>query len=272
MKNVVKKSAFGFSAVHAGQRNVSVEPQLIATSTKGAFRLTAPVTKLLGIAPGDYVMFINNIANIDEAIAKQTPDVVAFAEENGLELGSPELTIAMHKEFDMWAVAKGIQLYSPKGTPLTCKERLSLKDKVAVVRANFDEVLSSALASDNAELVEVLSREGITTEEQVEILASTIEGQDVAKYQGAKTANPSGMTGTGLSLNFTDSNVWNQLKVGMDDAEKMNRVFDVDLESVTTILVDNGYEEVKVAIVPLVDYTDKAPVVRGADADAETEE
>ena len=47
MKTVSKKSAFGFSAVNAGQRNVAVEPQVIATSTMGQFRLTAPVTRLL---------------------------------------------------------------------------------------------------------------------------------------------------------------------------------------------------------------------------------
>ena len=61
MKTTTKKSAFGFSAVNAGQRNVAVDPQIIATSTLGAFRLTAPVTKVLGIQPGDYVMFVLDV-------------------------------------------------------------------------------------------------------------------------------------------------------------------------------------------------------------------
>ena len=261
----VKKSAFGFAAVNAGQRNVAVEPQLVATSTNGAFRLTAPVTKLLGIAPGDYVMFVNNIAQIDAALAARTEDVVAYAKENDLELGSPELAIAMHKEFDMWGVAKGIALYNSKGIAQTVKERLSVKDKEAIVRANFATYLEQALASDNTELVEALSREGVTEDEQVTLLASCIEGQEVTKYQGSKTANPSGLTGAGVSLNFTDSNVWNQLKADMDSATDLNRIFDIDTDEVMTIELSNGYEDVKVPFFVLGAYTDKAPAKKGAE-------
>lgn len=261
-----KKSAFGFAAVNAGQRNVSVEPQLIATSTAGAFRLTGPVTKLLGIAPGDYVMFINNLPQIDAALAAQTDEVVAFAEENGLELGSPALAIAMHKEYDMWGVAKGIQLYNSKGIPQTVKERLTVKDKEAMVRANFAAVLEQALATADSAVVEALSREGVTEDEQVAILVEGIEGREVPKYQGSKTANPSGLTGAGVSLNFTDSNVWNQLKVDMDNAVEMNRIFDIDTTEVMTIELSNGYEDVRVPFLVLGDYTDKAPSKRGGDS------
>ena len=264
MKTTTKKTAFGFSAVNAGQRNVAVDPQLIATSTLGAFRLTGPVTKLLGIAPGDYVMFVNNIATIDAALAAGTPDVVAYAEENGLEVGSPELAIAMHKEFDMWGVAKGIQLYNSKGIAQTVKERLTVKDKEAIVRADFANVLEAALASGNDELVAALSREGVTEDEQVAVLVDTMEGREVPKYQGSKTANPSGLTGAGVSVNFTDSNVWNQLKADMEDAEALNRIFDIDTTEVMTIMLSNGYEDVKVPFLVLGDYTDKAPSKRGA--------
>lgn len=269
MKPSIKKSAFGFSAVNAGQRNVSVEPQLIAVSTSGGFRLTAPVTRVLGIAPGDYVMFINNVAEIDAALAKQTKEVVDFATEQGLKLGSVELAIAMHKEFDMWAVAKGIALYKSNGTPLTVKERLSAKDRKSFVFNDFDATLAEALASENEELVEALSREGITKDEQVDILASLIEGKEVQKYQGSKAAATSGRTGAGLPLNFTDSNVWNQLKHDMENAEAMNRVFSVDVEDVQTIVLNNGCEDVKVPIVILGEYTDEAPIARGAKEDVE---
>lgn len=270
MKTTTKKSAFGFSAVNAGQRNVAVEPQLVALSTPGGFRLTGPATKILGIAPGDNVAFISNVDAIDAALASHDETIVAFAEEMGLELDSAELSIAAHKEFDQWAVCKGYALYNSKGTPLTVKERLSMKDKEAIVRANFDEILSMAMASDNAELVEALSREGVTRDEQIELLTATIEGKEVPKYQGSKSANPSGMTGVGLNLNFTDSNVWNQLKVGVEEPTKINRVFDLDLDGVETIVLSNGYEDVKVTIIPLGDYTDKAPATRGT-SDSEEE-
>lgn len=263
MKTTVKTSAFGFSAVNAGQRNVAVEPQLVALSTLGGFRLTGPATKLLGVAPGDNVGFINNVDAIDAAIAANAPEIVAFAEEQGLELGSAELAIAAHKEFDMWAVCKGYQMFTGKGTPLTVKERLSGKDRVAIVKANFDEILAAAMASENAELVDALSRDGITADEQIELLASTIEGREVPKFHGSKSANPSGMTGVGVNVTFTDSNVWNQLKCDLDEPTKVNRVYDLVLDSVQTIMLSNGYEEVKVTIIPLGDYTDKAPAARG---------
>ena len=269
MKTTVKTSAFGFSAVNAGQRNVAVEPQLVALSTLGGFRLTGPATKLLGIAPGDNVGFINNVDAIDAAIAANAPEIVAFAEEQGLELGSAELAIAAHKEFDMWAVCKGFAMYNGKGTPLTIKERLSQKDRLAIVRANFDEILAAAMASDNTELVDALSREGVTMEEQMELLASTIEGREVPKYHGSKSANPSGMTGVGVNVTFTDSNVWNQLKVDVEEPTKINRVYDLVLDGIQTIMLNNGYEDVKVTIIPLGDYTDKAPATRGG---AESEE
>lgn len=262
MKTSVKKSAFGFSVVNAGQRNVAVEPQLVATSTLGQFRLTAPVTKLLGITPGDYVMFINNCADIDAALAAQTPEIVAFAEEQGLALGSVELSLAAHKEFDVWAVAKGIALYNSKGIALTVKERLTAKDKVALVEAKFDETLESALAAGNDELTAALTREDVTRAEQVEILASVIEGREMPKYSGSKTANPSGMTGAGLPLTFTDTNVWNQLKADVTAKEAVNRTFDINVAEVETITMNNGYEDVEVQIVCLGTSVDSEPIAR----------
>lgn len=145
-----------------------------------------------------------------------------------------------------------------------------MKDKEAIVKANFDEILASAMASDNDELVSALSRDGITYEEQVELLTNVVEGREVPKYHGSKSANPSGMTGVGLNLNFTDSNVWNQLKVGVEEPTKINRTFTLLVDDVETIMLNNGYEDVKVTIIPLGDYTDKAPATRGtAESDEE---
>lgn len=266
MKPSVKKSAFGFSAVNAGQRNVAVEPQLVATSTLGQFRLTAPITRLLGIAPGDYVMFINNTIDIDNALKAQTPEVVAFAKEQGLELGSAELAIAMHKEYDVWGIAKGIALYNSKGIALSVKERLTYKDKVALVEADFDAMLegyiSAAQADGNEDAVTAITREDITREEQVEIIANGIEGRELPKFQGSKTANPSGLTGVGLPVTFTDTNVWNQLKADMEDKEVLNRTFDINTDEVETVVMNNGHEDVKVSVVFLGTSVDAKPTSR----------
>lgn len=268
----VKAMGFGFGVVNAGQRNIVVEPQFIAVSTEGNFRITPPVSKALGVGHGDYIMFLNNVDNIDAAIASKDAVVVDFCEANGLELGTPEAAIAIHKEFDMWAIAKGIVEYDTKGNIKTTTERLTKNDKTKYVSQHFDEMLAAAYEHADKETKDALTRDGVTKEEQIDILTAFVVARELPKYKGSKVANPAGLTGAGTSLTFTDSNVWKQLKADMgDDAEKMNRVFDVDIENLQDVTLSNGYNEVTVKAVVLGDSVDKEPARIGKKAD-ETEE
>lgn len=256
----VKAMGFGFSAVNAGQRNVTVEPQVIAVSTESSFRLTPAVSRVLGIANGDYVMFFNNVNEIENAISEKNPIVVEFCEAQGLELGSPESKVAIHKEFDMWAVAKGVIEYDSKGNQKTTSERLTKNDKAKYVSQHFEEMLEAAMKQADDETKDALSREGITKDEQMEILATFVVPRELPKYSGSKAANPAGLTGVGVSVNFTDNNVWKQLKADLQgNANKYNRVFDVDIEAVQTLDYYNGYETVQVKALVLGEYTDKTP-------------
>lgn len=258
--NGLKSMGFGFSAVNAGQRNTVVEPQVICVSTEGNFRLTPPVSKVLGVGHGDYVMFLNNIDAIDAAIAARVDEVVNFCNEQGLEVGTPEAAIALHKEFDMWAVAKGIVEYDTKGNQKTTTERLTKNDKIKFVTQNFEDMLATAMEQADDETKEALSRDGVTKEEQVDILAAFVTPRELPKYKGSKAANPAGLTGAGTSLTFTDSNVWKQLKADMgEDGTKFNRVFDVNLEELQDIELSDGYKTVTVKALVLGDYTDKEP-------------
>lgn len=260
MKTNGKAMGFGFSAVNAGQRNVSVEPQVIAVSTEGNFRITPPVSRVLGIGHGDYVMFLNNVDNIDAAIVAKDAQVVAFCEEQGLEVGSPEAAIAIHKAFDMWAIAKGIVEYDTKGNQKTSTERLTKNDKIKFVSQNFADMLEQAMEQADDETKEALSRDGINKEEQIDILSAFVTPRELPKYKGSKAANPAGLTGAGTSLTFTDSNVWKQLKADMgDEATNINRVFDVDVEDVQDIVLSDGYKEVSVKAIVLGEYSDKEP-------------
>lgn len=261
MKSVSSKGlSFGFSVINAGQRNTVVEPQCIAVSTNGGFRITAPVSKALGVANGEYVMFLTNVDTINNAIADKHPDIVAFCEEHGLDVMSDEAAVAIHKEFDMFAIAKGIKEFDPKGNHRTCTERLSKKDKLTYVVQNFETMLEGALASGKEELVDALTREGITKEEQMDILATYVKPKELPKYKGSKVASPSGTTGTGTALTFTDSNVWNQLKADLGaEASKINRAFDVDVNDIQEMVINDGYKDVKVKMLVLGDYTDSAP-------------
>lgn len=269
----VKGMSFGFGVVNAGQRNVIVEPQFIAVSTEGNFRITAPVSKALGAGHGDYIMFLNNIDQIDQAISNKDASLVEFCGTNGLELGTPEAAIAIHKEFDMWAIAKGIMEYDLKGNVKTTTERLTKKDKTTFVNQNFDTMLENALQSADEETKDALTRDGVTKDEQVAILTKYVAARELPKYRGSKAANPAGLTGAGTTLTFTDSNVWKQLKADMgEEAESMNRVWDVDPEAVQDVEVSDGYKNVTVKALILGDYADKEPARIGKSGEEDTEE
>ena len=250
MKDFSKGLSFGMGIVNAGQRAVSEEPELVVVSTPGSFRMTAQVSKALGIAHGEYVMFINNCANIDNAIINKVPEVVAFCEEKGLDVDSPEAAMAVHAEFDIWALAKGIAELDKNGNPCTTRIRMTKNDKIKYVNTYFNETLEGALASSNEELKAVLTREGITEDEQKELLISCIQGDEVAKVKGSKCANTAALSGIGVTLNFTDSNVWKQLKSNMTDEEatSKNRVYAVDIDNLQEAVVNNGYKDVVVKI------------------------
>lgn len=273
--------SFGVSVVVAGQRQGgNNRPELIATSTNGGFRLTGAATRILGVMPGDYVMFLNNLAQIDAAILDTTNEnhaaLVEFCEQNGLDITTPEALVAIHKEFDEWYVAKGVQEFDARGNAKMAKERLSKKDRMTYVAQNFDEFVKQVEESTEEgakEVQEALHREDITKEEQIEILAQLVEAKDVPSYQGSKCANPSGQTGTGLTVMFTDSNVWAQLKADLkDDADKKVRVYDLDLSDIRTAKVSNGHELVDVKYLVLGTSVDKDPARIGAGASTEEDE
>lgn len=267
------KLAFGFSAVNAGQRNVSYEPELVAGANAGSFRITPPVSKALLLQHGDNIMFVTNADNIDAAIRDKAPEVVEFCTANGLDIDSMEAAIAIHKEFDMWGIAKGIQEFDSKGNPKTTRERMTKADKAKYVDNRFEECLESARASENEELVAALNREGATEEELKAVLIEAIQGDEVVKYKGSKCANPASTTGTGVSLTFTDSNVWNQLKADMGDtAEKLNRVFAIDVENLVDAEIFNGHENVAVKVAVLGESKEEKPIRVGKKADGSDNE
>lgn len=265
--NVSLGRSFGFSAPNSGQRNVVVEPQVIATSTDGGFRITPVVSRALGIANGEYVMFVNNIDTLDKAIAEHDEQLVALCEEAGVEFGTPEAAVLIHKELDLWGIAKGILEKDTKGNVKTCAERLSKNDKIRFVSQHLEEMLATAMTEADEDTKAALTRDGITQDEQVEILTAFVTPRDLPKYRGSKTANPAGLSGTGVTLNFTDSNFWKQLKADLGEtAGKVNRVYSVDINDLQDGYVNNGYEDVPVKILLLGEYVDKEPARIGKES------
>ena len=261
-----KGLSFGMSVVNAGQRAVSEEPELVATSTNGGFRVSSSVTRAMGVGHGEYIMFIKNVDEVQEAINAQIPEFIAFCEEAGLDPVSAEAAAAFHKEFDMWAIAKGNACYDKHDNPLTIKERMTKNDKEKILANRYEEILEAALNSGNEELVASLSIEGMTDDDKKEVLMATMSGETTQKFNGSKCANTSGLKGAGTILNFTDSNVWMRLKADLgENAEKVNRKFSIDLENTLPIQVDNGKEVITIKAFVLGEYKDETPAHKKAE-------
>lgn len=268
------KLSFGLGAVNVAKRNAVSEPELVVNPTVGGFRITPAVSRALGLTNGGYIMFVSNIDAIEQAIANKDENLVAFCAEENIDMNTPEGVKAIHEAFDEWGIAKGIQMFDKNGNAVKTKERMSKTDKVEYVTNNFDDVLKAAIENGEPEFAASLQVEGITKEEQIEILANAVNPEQVNKYYGSKCSNSSNLSGTGVSLTFSDSAVWGALKEDLgEEAKKMSRTFEVDIKELREVPYFNGHKEVivKAAMLGEVKDTESTRKSKGED-DAATDE
>lgn len=251
------KLNFGLGAVNVAKRNAVSEPELVVNPTVGGFRITPAVSRALGLTNGGYIMFVSNIDAIEQAIANKDENLVAFCAEENIDMNTPEGVKAIHEAFDEWGIAKGIQMFDKNGNAVKTKERMSKTDKVEYVTNNFDDVLKAAIENGEPEFAASLQVEGITKEEQIEILANAVNPEQVNKYYGSKCSNSSNLSGTGVSLTFSDSAVWGALKEDLgEEAKKMSRTFEVDIKELREVPYFNGHKEVIVKAAMLGEFKD----------------
>lgn len=251
------KLSFGLGAVNVAKRNAVSEPELVVNPTVGGFRITPAVSRALGLTNGGYIMFVSNIDAIEQAIANKDENLVAFCAEENIDMNTPEGVKAIHEAFDEWGIAKGIQMFDKNGNAVKTKERMSKTDKVEYVTNNFDDVLKAAIENGEPEFVASLQVEGITKKEQIEILANAVNPEQVNKYYGSKCSNSSNLSGTGVSLTFSDSAVWGALKEDLgEEAKKMSRTFEVDIKELREVPYFNGHKEVIVKAAMLGEFKD----------------
>lgn len=251
------KLSFGLGAVNVAKRNAVFEPELVVNPTVGGFRITPAVSRALGLTNGGYIMFVSNIDAIEQAIANKDENLVAFCAEENIDMNTPEGVKAIHEAFDEWGIAKGIQMFDKNGNAVKTKERMSKTDKVEYVTNNFDDVLKAAIENGEPEFAASLQVEGITKEEQIEILANAVNPEQVNKYYGSKCSNSSNLSGTGVSLTFSDSAVWGALKEDLgEEAKKMSRTFEVDIKELREVPYFNGHKEVIVKAAMLGEFKD----------------
>lgn len=269
------KLSFGLGAVNVAKRNAVSEPELVVNPTVGGFRITPAVSRALGLANGGYIMFVSNIDAIEQAIANKDENLVAFCAEENIDMNTPNGVKAIHEAFDEWGIAKGVQMFDKNGNAVKTKERMSKTDKVEYVTNNFDDVLKAAIENGEPEFAASLQVEGITKEEQIEILANAVNPEQVNKYYGSKCSNYSNLSGTGVSLTFSDSAVWGALKEDLgEEAKKMSRTFEVDIKELREVPYFNGYKEVIVKAAMLGEFkdTESTRKSKGDDDDTATDE
>lgn len=269
------KLSFGLGAVNVAKRNAVSEPELVVNPTVGGFRITPAVSRALGLTNGGYIMFVSNIDAIEQAIVNKDENLVAFCAEENIDMNTPEGVKAIHEAFDEWGIAKGIQMFDKNGNAVKTKERMSKTDKVEYVTNNFDDVLKAAIENGEPEFAASLQVEGITKEEQIEILANAVNPEQVNKYYGSKCSNSSNLSGTGVSLTFSDSAVWGALKEDLgEEAKKMSRTFEVDIKELREVPYFNGHKEVIVKAAMLGEFKDAENTrkSKGDDDDTATDE
>ena len=235
--NLGKKVSFGFSAVVAGQKTSgNNEPQLIVNSTKGKFTVTSPVTRAMGIAVGEYIQFVNNIAQIEAAINEGGDDSKAIAEQLGVDYTTREGALAIIDACTQWAIVKGQAMLDKVGNPIMVSARLTEEEKRAFIAKNA----AAILAENRDALIERNGGEDADDETLLGLIElDEVEYPKVPGFTGSKTASTSNATGVGLQLGFTDSNVWSALKKDLgEDATKKNRIFKVLLDDAVKTTVD----------------------------------
>ena len=263
---------FNVNAVMAGQKSslVNATPQLIAKSTPGQFTITSPVSKALGIAVGENVMFLNNIAGIEQAIQARPDELVNYANEHGWDIDTPEGADALIKDLTTWYIAKGVLMYKKSGEPILGTVRVTKEEKAAKIAQDGLKMIQEMSEEDKAAFAAAKGLEGADDE----TLAAAITPDDVPSptyhaASGSKTAATAQATGIGLQLNFTDTAIWDTLKADVEDKKSINRVFDVKLDEAEEAKYNNGMDEVTITIYPLAFVEDKAPMTRSSKENTE---
>jgi hypothetical protein len=261
---------FNVNAVLAGQKSslMNATPQLIAKSTTGQFTITSPVSKALGIAVGENVMFLNNIAGIEAMINARPDELVNYCNANGWDIDTREGQDALIKDQTQWYIAKGVLLFKRNGEPILGTVRVTKEDKIAWIAENGLEYIQNMDEEAKAQFAVSKNLEGANDE----TLAGALTADDIASptfhaASGSKTAATAKATGIGLQLNFTDTAIWDSLKADLEDKTSVNRLFNVKLDEAEEVTYNNGKEDVKVMAYPLEFDSDKEPMVRSKKED-----
>lgn len=256
--NFTDKLQFGFTAVQSGLKSsvVNAIPTLTVNSTEGKFTITAPVSKALNIAVGENVAFSSNAAKVEEAIAAHADAVMNCAAELGVDIDTYEGHQKVLNELTIWAIYKGVAKVTRAGKPIMVVERVTTAEKEKFIAEHKAEIV----AANRDELIARVGDENASDEDlAAAITVKDIPSPTVQDYTGSRCATSSNATGVGVTLTFSDTSKWNQMKADLEVKTSVNRVYDVLLENPISVGVNNGKEELVVTGYPIVFREDTKP-------------
>lgn len=249
------------TVINPGQKATDDRLILTVRSTEGKFSITGAVSKLLGVARGERVMFITNADLLEALIQAKDENILAFAAENGFEesdIDSVEFHDALFNAHLTHYIAKGFAMLKRDGTPMMEAVRTTNETKQAYLDEYRHDFYIANREAIKAKYAEKIDTTGMSEEEIDDVIENMISVDDVKsnetpKFAGSLTSSTSKMAGIGLALDFTDNTVWKTLKndLTLEVAKKKNRIFDVLVDEKTEAIVNNGMEDITVTIYPL---------------------
>lgn len=260
------------SVVNSGAKVVAnVAPQLIALSTKGGFAITPAVSKALVLSTGDNIMFVNNLAWAENAIATRDEEVVKIAEENNLDLDNEVDAQTLLNAITRWFIGKAYAKKTKTGAPVMTTVRMTNEEKEELLASQADTIV----AENRETLIEKFELSADASDEEIKshLTINDIASPETQAFVGAKVASNGNIPGVGLKLTFSDTSTWEQLKSDLDDKTAVKRVFDVDVKNPVSVKMSNGFEDVDVVLYSVGDYVDEKPsrIGKKEDADADTQ-
>lgn len=259
------------SVVNSGAKVVAnVAPQLIALSTKGGFAITPAVSKALVLSTGDNIMFVNNLAWAENAIATRDEEVIKIAEENNLDLDNEVDAQTLLNVITRWFIGKAYAKKTKTGAPVMTTVRMTNEEKEELLASQADAIV----AENRDVLIEKFELSADASDEEIKshLTIDDIAAPETQAFVGAKVASNGNTPGVGLKLTFSDTSTWEQLKSDLDDKTAVKRVFEVDVKNPVSVKMSNGFEDVDVVLYSVGEYVDEKPSRIGkkdADVDAE---
>jgi len=208
------KSKFAFSVKSTSARPPrTTEPELtIIAGVKGKLKLNEAASKLLGLKPYDYIVFVSTedqVEALKERYANNDSEAIDIVNELG---GLDALTVD-------WAITKGWEMLDANGQPLTAKKPLT--------NAEIKQYIQDGIVDENGKAV----------------------APDMPAVKGSRLSSKMKEIKSGMILEATDSTNCPLLRANHPD--DMHVVYAISKEG-SSVTFENGNTTVDTIVYPIV--------------------